>query len=153
MQSERAGVRRTRTAWGCSAVLGLVAVALALTTALWCRSAEHSAYHRSKAAEHERRAELVAMWPPGTPLSRVERDLGARLSTIEVRVDGAVTVLSLRPRLSLPDADTRDYPGFVLTFDAGRLHAIEPIGPDGHAPDVDLSDLLERYRPEDPNRE
>jgi hypothetical protein len=118
----------------------LLACGCVVEAALLARAHEHDAYHRSKAAEYERLSELLVAWPVGARLEVLLDRIGWRPDDPRIEVDGDETRVAVRPHLRVPMDETRDYPGFVFTFRGGRLIGIEPIGPDGHAPVVDLGD-------------
>jgi hypothetical protein len=128
---------RRRAPW---CLVLLLACGCVVEAALLSRIYEHNAYHRSKAAEYERLSELLVAWPVGARLDALLDRIGWRPDDPRIDVDGDATRVSVRPHLRVPMDETRDYPGFVFTFRDGRLERIEPIGPDGHAPVVDLSE-------------
>lgn len=119
-------------------------VACVVLAAIAVRGAEHDAYHRSKAAEHALRSELLLTWPPGTGLETFLDDLAWPTDDPRLVRRGGLTEVYLRPPPAVPEPETRDYPGFVVRFDGGVLMTIESIGPDGHAPDIRLDEAMQR---------
>lgn len=124
-----------RAPWWVGGLLVLICVAQA---ALLVRAEDHAAYHRSKAAEYQRLAQLLVAWPIGARMDTLLGQIGWRADDPRIQVEAGLTTVAVRPPLSVPMEQTRDYSGFLFVFRDGLLVSIEPLGPEGHAPVVDL---------------
>ena len=116
----------------------LLAALCLLEAALLVRAHEHSAYYRSRAAEYERLAQLHVEWPAGSEINVFLEQIGWRSDDPRIQVDSENTTVAVRPQLRIPIEETRDYSGFLFSFRDGALLSIEPLGPEGTAPLVDL---------------
>jgi hypothetical protein len=141
MEALNSGVRKMKRSipWILVVVLLVVIAVLGVTVDRYGR---HNAFHRSQAFKYKRWAELVRIYPVGTPLEAVVTDLA--LPAEMVRKSMRMQVLDVMLPLEIPPEDYRDYRGFTFIFRNKSLVEIDAIGPDGTGHSVPLSDALRR---------
>jgi len=107
----------------------------------YTRFKDRNMYHRSRMFEYEMMSNLYKVFPVGTPVEKFLTELNLDSSIIAMQSDQTNIDIDILPELPIPKAEQRDYSGFNVRFQDGKLLRISPVGPDVAMNRISLSEL------------